>query len=98
MLGNFDDFNDLVDDIDLASLADAEGAEIDIADNFADAALEGEAMRSGMQTESLQAAMDNFARAINESAIAKSTGLPVRTLSSQYKGFIGLLCTMRGWL
>lgn len=31
--------------------------------------------------------MDNYAYELNKSAIAKSTGLPVRTPSDQYKGF-----------
>ena len=31
--------------------------------------------------------MDNYAAAMNQSAIAKSTGLPVRTPTQQYKGF-----------
>lgn len=42
---------------------------------------------AGIQTNALQEAMNNYARALNESAIAKSTGLPVRTPSAQYKGF-----------
>ncbi len=53
-----------------------------------DATLESSAIKTGLQTDSLQAAMDNFAHALDKSAIAKSTGLPVRTPSSQYKGFI----------
>lgn len=50
--------------------------------------LAGSASHTATQTDSLQSAMDNFARAMDESAIAKSTGLPVRTPSTQYKGFI----------
>ena len=49
---------------------------------------EGTAARAGVQTKSLQSAIDNYASAMNKSAIAKSTGLPVRTASQQYKGFI----------
>ena len=47
----------------------------------------GSATQAGLQTVSLQSAIDNYAQAMNQSAIAKSTGLPVRTSSVQYKGF-----------
>lgn len=43
--------------------------------------------RAGMQTQSLQSALDKFANLLNEFAIAKSTGKPVRTPSNQFKGF-----------
>lgn len=52
-----------------------------------DALLEGTATQSGIQTKSLQSAIDNYANAMNKSAIAESTGLPVRTPTQQYKGF-----------
>ena len=52
-----------------------------------DASSEGTATQAGIQTKSLQSAMDNYAAAMNQSAIAKSTGLPVRTPTQQYKGF-----------
>ncbi len=53
-----------------------------------DAASEATTARAGVQTNSLQSAIDNYAPAMNRSAIAKSTGLPVKTNSQQYKGFI----------
>lgn len=52
-----------------------------------DASSEGTATQAGMQTQSLQSAIDNYAKAMNQSAIAKSTGMPVRTPTQQYKGF-----------
>ncbi|MCR4717001.1 MAG: hypothetical protein K5656_07445 [Lachnospiraceae bacterium] len=52
-----------------------------------DASLEGKATQAGIQTKSLQSAIDNYPNAMNQSAIAKSTGLPVRTPTQQYKGF-----------
>lgn len=55
---------------------------------FENATHDGIATQTGIKTVALQDAMDSFARAIDESAIAKSTGLPVKTLSAQYKGFI----------
>lgn len=42
---------------------------------------------AGYQTVSLQEAINNYAKAMNEAAIAKSTGLPVRTSSANFKGF-----------
>lgn len=45
------------------------------------------ATMAGLQTTALQDAINNYAQALNESAIAKSTGVPVKTPSAQYKGF-----------
>lgn len=42
---------------------------------------------AGLQTTALQDAINNWAQALNESAIAKSTGLPVKSSPAQYKGF-----------
>lgn len=50
-----------------------------------DAVSEATVAQAGIQTISLQTAMDNYASWMNESAIAKSTGLPVRTPTQQYK-------------
>lgn len=52
-----------------------------------DASSEGTATQAGIQIRSLQSAIDNYAKAMNQSAIAKSTGLPVKTPTQQYKGF-----------
>ena len=57
-------------------------------DSLESALLEGSATHTILQIDSLQAAMDNFAGAIDRSAIVVSTGRPVRTPSAQYKGFI----------
>lgn len=56
-------------------------------DVFTDAVSKATVAQAGIQTISLQAAMDNYATWMNESAIAKSTGVPVRTPTQQYKGF-----------
>ena len=74
------DFDDLID------LSDENG--MAVSSIVREAAFEGTATNAGVKTVSLQSAMDNYARAMNKSAIAKSTGLPVRTPSQQYKGFI----------
>lgn len=47
----------------------------------------GAATQAGLQTASLQSAIDGYARAMNQYAIAKSTGLPVKTPSVTYKGY-----------
>lgn len=61
--------------------------ELNTSDTVQKASMSGSAAQAGVQTQTLQAAMDNYARAMNQSAIAKSTGLPVRTNAAQYKGF-----------
>jgi|GEM_PF-1037046 len=53
-----------------------------------DASSEAIATQTGVQTNSLQSAIDNYARVMDKSAIAKSTCMPVKTPSQQYKGFI----------
>lgn len=74
---HFDDLIDIQDENDTTVFSLAK-----------DAASKGTAAETGLQTNSLQSAIGNYARAMNKSAIAKSTGLPVRTPSQQYKGFI----------
>ena len=73
------DFDDIVD------LSASRGA---VSSIVKDVSSEGTAVQSGVQTNSLQSAINNYARAMDSSAIAKSTGLPVKTPSQQYKGFI----------
>lgn len=58
-----------------------------IADTLRDATSMGIASQAGLQTISLQSAIDNYAQSLNQSAIAKTTGLPVQISSVQYKGF-----------
>jgi hypothetical protein len=58
-----------------------------IADSLHDASYIRTAAQAGLQTASLQSAIDNFAKELNQSAIAKSTGLPSALPTSQYKGF-----------
>lgn len=74
---------DTVDYDDIAEYSDEGG----LSDVLTDAVSEATVAQSGIQTISLQTAMDNYASWMNESAIAKSTGLPVRTPTQQYKGF-----------
>jgi hypothetical protein len=73
------DFEELSTNID--SSIDA------VADTLRNISSVGSATQAGLQTFDLQSAIDNYAQALNQSAIAKSTGLPVRTSSVQYKGF-----------
>ena len=76
------DFDDLID------LSDADG--IVVSSIVRDASSEGTAAQAGLQTNSLQSAIDNYARAMDKSAIVKSTGLPVKKPSQQYKHVIKL--------
>ena len=42
---------------------------------------------AGIKTKDLQTLINDFSSLLNEAAITKSTGLPTRTPTSQYKGF-----------
>src|SRR5699024_2786290 len=87
MSGMFDEVKKIGDDVSFDDLVDF-SAEDEMASSVVrDASSEGTATQAGLQTRSLQSAMDNYAAAMNQSAIAKSTGLPVRTPTQQYKGF-----------
>ncbi|WP_074961309.1 hypothetical protein [Ruminococcus albus] len=74
---------DTMDYDEITEFSDESG----LSEVLADAVSEATVAQAGIQTISLQTAMDNYASWMNESAIAKSTGLPVRTLTQQYKGF-----------
>ena len=83
----FDGIKQIGEDISFDDLVDF-SAEDEIASSvIRDASSEGTATQAGIQTKSLQSAIDNYAKAMNQSAIAKSTGMPVRTPTQQYKGF-----------
>ncbi len=75
------------EDITFDDLVDFSAGDEIVSSAIRDASSEGTATQIGIQTRSLQSAMDNYANAMNQSAIAKSTGLPVRTPAQQYKGF-----------
>lgn len=80
---NYDKKERLIDYDELDIYSDEGG----FSDVLTDAVSEATVAQAGIQTISLQTAMDNYAIWMNESAIAKSTGLPVRTPTQQYKGF-----------
>jgi hypothetical protein len=80
-------FSDIEFDFD--ELGAVEDSPVDaITDTLRDASSIGNATQAGLQTTSLQSAINGYAQAMNQSAIAKSTGLPVRTPSAAYKGFV----------
>ena len=58
-----------------------------VEDTLRTASSVGNATQAGLQTASLQSAIDGYAQAMNQSAIAKTTGRPVKTPSSAWKGF-----------
>lgn len=75
-------------DLEFDDLSALDESTFDIGIDAANTAVLGvNATMAGLQTTALQDAINNYARALNESAIAKTTGLPVRTSSVQYKGF-----------
>lgn len=75
-------------DLDFEELSTNIDSPIDaVADTLRNASSVGSAIQAGLQTVSLQSAIDNYAQTMNQAAIAKATGLPVRTYSVQYKGF-----------
>lgn len=75
------------DDIDYDAILELSRDDAQPLTAVRDASSVGTATRAGVQTNSLQSAMDGYARALDRSAIAKSTGMPVRTPTQQYKGF-----------
>ena len=83
----FDGAKRIGEDIVFDDLVDFSAGDEVASSVIRDASSEGTATQAGLQTRSLQSAMDNYAAAMNQSAIAKSTGLPVRTPTQQYKGF-----------
>ena len=75
-------------DFDFDELSTIDSSALDaVEDTLRDASLVGNATQAGLQTAGLQSAIDNYAQAMNQSAIAKSTGLPVKTSSVTFKGF-----------
>lgn len=89
MDNSIEKFNKIQPNFDFDDLIDfSDDSEEIVSPVLRDASSAGSAAQTGTQMQSLQSAMDSYALWMNQSAIAKSTGLPVRTLSQQYKGFI----------
>lgn len=86
---NMDSFfeDDIKAKIDIDDLLVEDDSESAILVTLRDASSVGQATQSGIQMNALQEAMDNYAKSMNEFAIAKSTGMPVKTPIAQYKGF-----------
>jgi len=81
-----EDLNIDIDFEELLAIDDSsDGA---IAKTLRNASSAGSAAQASRQKEALQAVMDSLAPEVNRSAIAKSTGLPVKTNSAQNKGFV----------
>ena len=79
--------NDMFNNLNYDDLLYGDNGESAVYDSLRDSASIGVATKAGQKMNALQSAMDNYAKSLNESAIAKSTGLPVKTPSAQYKGF-----------
>lgn len=80
-------YEDIDDMLDLSDILDNTDANIDSESPIRTTALGSQATSSGIQTQDLQSVINGWAESLNKSAIAKSTGLPVRTPIAQYKGF-----------
>lgn len=75
-------------DFDFDDISELDESVFDLGMDATNTAVFGiNATMAGLQTTALQDAINNYAQALKESAIAKSTGLPVQTPSAQYKGF-----------
>ena len=82
-----DYIRDLELEVDLEAIEDISDTNgVDAVSVIRDSSSEGTATRAGIQMRDLQKAMDDYARAMNQSAISKA-GVPVKTLTPQYKGF-----------
>lgn len=73
--------------LDISDLIVDEESVISIKAPIEDGSLGANATQAGIQTRDLQNVISNWADSLNKSAIAKSTGMPVRTPVSSYKGF-----------
>ena len=80
-------YREIDDMLDMSDLFDDEKSSINPDDSIRDSVLGGQVIKDGIQTQDLQTVINGWAEALNESAIAKSTGLPVKTPTAQYKGF-----------
>ena len=73
-------------DLEFDDISELDESTFDIGVDATNTAVLGvNATMAGLQTTALQDAINNYAQALNESAIAKSTGLPVQTPPAQYK-------------
>lgn len=79
--------SDIDDMLDMSDLLDSADSEILSELSVEQGIIGGQATKAGIQTQDLQSVINGWAEALNKSAIAKSTGLPVRTPVAQYKGF-----------
>ena len=84
---SLDNIRDLELEVNLDDIEDvSDNNGVDVFSAVRDSSFEGTATRAGIQMHDLQKAMDDYARAMNQSAISKA-GVPVRTPTPQYKGF-----------
>lgn len=59
----------------------------DISSTLKNSVTGGTVTKAGIDKQNLQDAIDAYAIELNKAAIARSTGMPVKTPSAQYKGF-----------
>lgn len=73
--------------LDMSEMLEGIEGGIDSAAPARESVMGAQTTQAGIQTQDLQTVINGWADALNRSAIAKSTGLPVRTPIAQYKGF-----------
>lgn len=80
-------YGDIDDMLDMSDIIDGIDSDISPESSVQESVLAGQTTKAGIQSQDLQTVINGWAEALNKSAIAKSTGLPVRTPVAQYKGF-----------
>lgn len=80
-------YSDIDDMLDMSDIIDDIDPDLSPESSVQSSILAGQTTKAGIQTQDLQTVINGWAEALNKSAIAKSTGLPVRTPVAQYKGF-----------
>lgn len=80
-------YSDIDDMLDMSEIIDDIDPDLNPESSVQSSVLAGQTTKAGIQTQDLQTVINGWAEALNKSAIAKSTGLPVRTPVAQYKGF-----------
>lgn len=80
-------YNEIDGMLDMSEMLDDIEEGIDSAAPARESAMGAQTTQAGIQTQDLQSVINGWADALNRSAIAKSTGVPVKTPIAQYKGF-----------
>lgn len=80
-------YSEINDVLDMSDIIDDTDSDLSPTSSVQGSILAGQATKAGIQTQDLQAIINVWAEELNKSAIAESTGLPIKTNIAQYKGF-----------